>query len=59
MGLALDEPTENEQTIPVNGVDVLIADEVKPFASGNVVDYIESSEGKGFIVRSESGQSCC
>ena len=43
----------------VNGVDVLIADEVKPFASGNVVDYIESPEGNGFIVRSESGESCC
>ena len=59
MGLALDEPKENEDTINVNGIDVLIADEVKFTASANKIDYIESPLGEGFIITPKSGQSCC
>ena len=59
MGLALDEPNENEDTIQVNGIDVLISDEVKPTANVNKIDYIKSPHGEGFIIAPKSGQSCC
>lgn len=59
MGLALDEPKENEETININGIDVLISEDVKPVASDNRVDYITSPEGEGFIIGPKSGESCC
>ena len=59
MGLALDEPRENERPMEVNGIDVLIGEEVRPFASGNVLDYVESPAGSGFVLGPESGYTCC
>jgi hypothetical protein len=56
--MALDEPGENEETIQVNGLDVLIADEVRPSADLNKVDYITSPDGEGFIIVPNYGQSC-
>ena len=58
MGLALDEPKENENTVNVNGIDVLIAEEVKPTASSNKIDYVKSPEGEGFIIEPKYGCSC-
>ena len=58
MGVALDEPKENEQTVEADGFDVLIADEVKPFATGNMLDWVKSIGGEGFVLRPESG-GCC
>lgn len=57
MGLALDEPNDNENSTQVNGIDVLIADQVRPFVEGNKIDYINSVQGEGFII--SSGRSCC
>ncbi len=54
--MALDEPAENEKTVNVNGVDVLIDDYVKPFVDGVTLDYVKESEGEGFIMR---GASAC
>ena len=59
MGLALDEPNEKEDTIQVNGIDLLISDDVKPAASANKIDYIESPEGEGFVIALKSGESGC
>ena len=59
MGLALDELNENEDTIQVNGIDLLISDDVKPAASANKIDYIKSPQGEGFIIVSKSGESGC
>jgi len=59
LGLALDEPKGNEETTEVNGIDVLISDEVKPFADGNTVDYVKSPGGEGFIIAPENGCTCC
>jgi Fe-S cluster assembly iron-binding protein IscA len=58
LGLALDEPKENENTIDVNGIDVLISEEVKPTASLNRIDYVQSREGEGFIIEPKYGRSC-
>lgn len=58
MGLALDEPEENEQTIEADGLDILISDDVKPYATGNVLDWVTALGGEGFILQPESGQCC-
>jgi Fe-S cluster assembly iron-binding protein IscA len=58
LGLALDELKENEETIHVNGIDVLISDMVRPYTDGNKVDYIQSIDGEGFIV-GKPGQTGC
>ena len=58
MGLALDEPNENEKTTQVNGIDVLIADAVKVFADGNTIDYVNSPDGQGFVITSAGYTPC-
>ena len=50
MGLALDELKENEETTQVNGIDLLMSDEVKPFSDGNKIDYRQSANGEGFVI---------
>ena len=58
MGLALDEPNENEETTQVNGIDVLIADAVKAFTDGNTIDYVSLPDGEGFTITSAGHTSC-
>jgi len=58
LGLALDEPNENEETTQVNGIDVLIADAVKAFADGNTIDYVNLPDGEGFTITSAGHTSC-
>ena len=58
MGLALDEPNENEETTQVNGIDVLIADAVKAFTDGNTIDYVNLPDGEGFII-APAGHTYC
>ncbi len=50
MGMALDEPEENEQPVPINGLDVLIADYTRPLIDGTVLDYVKESRGEGFVI---------
>jgi len=58
LGLALDEPNENEDTTQVNGIDVLISDAVKAFADGNTIDYVNLPDREGFVITS-AGNTCC
>jgi Fe-S cluster assembly iron-binding protein IscA len=55
--LALDEPTENETAIKVNGIEVLIADPIRTIANKNKVDYVTSPRGEGFVIG--NCDSCC
>ena len=55
--MALDEPEENEKTVEINGLDVLIDDYVRPFTDGTKLDYVKRPGGEGFIM--DSGSSCC
>lgn len=57
MGLALDEPKENEQPVDVTGIDVLIEDFVRPLADGTTIDYVNHSHGEGFTIV-ESRELC-
>ena len=58
LGLALDELKENEETTQVNGIDVLISDEVKPYSDGNMIDYIQSTDGEGFVINNPEQTGC-
>ena len=58
LGLALDELKENEETTQVNGIDILISDEVKPYSDVSTINYIQSTEGEGFII-DQPGQTGC
>ncbi len=58
MGLALDELKEKEETTRINGIDVLISDEVKPLSEGNTIDYIKSTDGEGFVVGKPGKKGC-
>jgi Fe-S cluster assembly iron-binding protein IscA len=51
MGMALDEPEENEKPVQVNGIDVLVADFARPFVDSVTVDYIYEPHGEGFVIR--------
>jgi Fe-S cluster assembly iron-binding protein IscA len=57
MGMALDEPEENEQPVQVNGIDVLVADFVRPYVNDAVVDYVKQTYGEGFVLTGAGG-SC-
>ena len=56
--MVLDEPRKNEQTIQADGLEVLIGDDVKPYAAGNVLDWVSAFGGEGFILQPESGSTC-
>ena len=58
MGLALDELKENENTIQVNSIDLLVSDNVKPYTDGNTIDYIQSIDEEGFVI-GKLGQTGC
>ena len=57
MGLALDEPNENE-TAQVNGIDVLISKEVESYTDSKTIDYVNSPYGQGFVITS-TGPTIC
>ncbi len=56
--MALDEPEQGEQPVEINGIDVLIADMVRPFTEGNTLDYVRNPDGEGFVLAPEGGYSC-
>lgn len=56
--MALDEPQEGQKRYTVNQIDLLIADEVLPFAQGNQIDYVNSSYRQGFIIAPDKGGAC-
>ena len=55
MGMALDEPGDDEKALQVNGIDVLIADFVKPFVDGMTIDYVKLPHGEGFTIVGAGG----
>jgi Fe-S cluster assembly iron-binding protein IscA len=59
LGLTLDEPKKDEIAIQINGIDVLIADNVKRFAEKNIIDYVTEPYQEGFSIRNEDNTGCC
>ncbi len=58
MGLVLDEPNKGEEPVKVNGVDVLVSEDVKTFAERSKIDYVEGPYRQGFTVGLAGGHSC-
>ena len=52
IGLALEEPKENEKTIQVNGIDLLIIDDLKPYTEHSTIDYVDVPGRSGLTIRS-------
>lgn len=59
MGLALDEPQASEQTVAINGLDVLIDEQVKHFIDGATIDYITDKLQEGFVITPANGGGDC
>ena len=53
MGMALDEPKENEQPLQVNGLDVLVEEIIRPILEETTIDY---DQDEGFII---GGDGAC
>jgi iron-sulfur cluster insertion protein len=49
LGLALDEAEENEVTIEVNGIDILISDQVKRYAEVTTINIFVNLTGKDSV----------
>jgi Fe-S cluster assembly iron-binding protein IscA len=57
LGMVLDEPRGEEKSIPVNGLDILIDEDIKDFADRATIDYLKTPYGEGFSV-DMAGASC-
>jgi Fe-S cluster assembly iron-binding protein IscA len=55
MGLALDEPKDNEEPVRANGIDLLVAELAKPFVEDATVDYVKDPYSEGFVITGAGG----
>ena len=51
MGMALDEPDDDETPVKVNGIGVLVSEPVQPYVIGTTIDYIKEDYGEGFVLK--------
>ena len=58
MGLALDEPNEQDQLMNVDNIDLRVTDAVKPLTENQLIDYIDSAHGRGLVIRANYSASC-
>jgi len=57
LGLTLEESGEATPE-KIDGVDVLLDEQIKPFVGGQLIDYIDDQvRGSGFVIQPEGG-SC-
>jgi Fe-S cluster assembly iron-binding protein IscA len=56
--MALDEPKDGEVASQVNGVNVLIADEVKGYADNRTIDYVNEPYREGFTIDASEPAGC-
>ena len=59
MGLALDEPNDTEESVTINGLEILMNDQVAPYTAQQTVDYVDTRQGKGFLIRRGGGAAGC
>jgi Fe-S cluster assembly iron-binding protein IscA len=58
LGLALEEPKDNDKLYDVGGVEFLISDGVLPYTNEQEVDYVNTSENQGFLIAPVFGGGC-
>jgi len=56
--LALDEPSENDTRLNLNGVELLAEKSLNAFMDGQVIDFVNSGFREGFVISPEWGSSC-
>jgi Fe-S cluster assembly iron-binding protein IscA len=58
LGLALEEPNDQDVVLTVEGIEVRVEKRAAGFADKSVVDYIDSVWGKGFTIKPAYGDCC-
>nr|WP_277058682.1 hypothetical protein [Trichlorobacter lovleyi] len=58
MGLALDEPHENDDTIDLNGIELFVEKATKVYLEGQMIDFINSGYRQGFVIMKEWRGTC-
>ncbi len=56
--MALDEPQDDETITSINGIDVIISEEIQRYAERTTIDYVSGPYRKGFII-GVSGHAGC
>ncbi|BET58649.1 hypothetical protein GEO60473_16890 [Geobacter sp. 60473] len=59
MGLALDEPADNDERMVLNGIEVAVTSNFRSLLDDQILDYITNEHGEGLVFRRESGDVCC
>nr|WP_240515343.1 hypothetical protein [Fictibacillus aquaticus] len=57
MGLALDEPEENDVIEQINGIRVALDFRISDHAKGITLDFEDTREGAGLVMKGQS--DCC
>ncbi len=58
MGMTLDEPQADETITSINGIDVIISEEIKRYVERTTIDYVSGPYREGFII-SVGGRAGC
>lgn len=58
-GMGLDEPREDDSTLDVDGVRVVVDPQSVRFVEGAVVDYKDTMMGGGFAITNPNAVSSC
>lgn len=58
MGLALDEPGDDDNKMSVNGIELLAEKSLSSFLEGQQIDFVNSGDRGGFVISQEYGSSC-
>jgi Fe-S cluster assembly iron-binding protein IscA len=56
LGLALDEPKENDGKIDLDGVELLAEETLTSFLDGQLIDFINSGYRCGFVISGSSAE---
>jgi len=56
--LTLDESNENDNRLSLNGIELLAEETLNPYLDGQMIDFVSSASGEGFVISQERGSSC-
>ncbi|NLV25000.1 MAG: hypothetical protein GXY54_09500 [Deltaproteobacteria bacterium] len=56
--LTLAPVSEDEAVVDVDGIAVVLEEDVTIFSDDQTIDYLKSDEGEGFSITSRGGFSC-
>lgn len=56
--MTLDESNEKDNRLSLNGIELLAEETLNPYLDGQMIDYVSSARGEGFVISQERGSSC-